>query len=112
MATPQSREQPYDPYIPAGGSAAAGNSAQDGGNQRTAALQAVSSESPTISLLCIDMQLPLGAAAMRRNDPQASAAVDRTLTKLGLCLAHGNILFSLASLDNLGPWLVCMIPGY
>ena len=37
------REQPYDPYIPAGGSApGAGNSAQDGGNQRTAALQAVS----------------------------------------------------------------------
>ena len=43
MATPHGREQPYDPYIPAGGSAGAGNSAQDGGNQRTAALQAVSS---------------------------------------------------------------------
>ena len=36
------REQPYDPYIPAGGSAPSGSAAQDGGNQRTAALQAVS----------------------------------------------------------------------
>lgn len=36
------REQPYDPYIPAGGAPGAGNSAPDGGNQRTAALQAVS----------------------------------------------------------------------
>lgn len=35
------REQPYDPYIPAGGSAPVGNT-QNGGNQRTAALQAVS----------------------------------------------------------------------
>jgi hypothetical protein len=34
-------EQPYDPYIPAGSSGAAGVSAKDG-NQRTAALQAVS----------------------------------------------------------------------
>jgi len=33
------REQPYDPYIPSGGSAPAG-STQNGGNQRTAALQA------------------------------------------------------------------------
>ncbi|KAJ5595455.1 Synaptobrevin [Penicillium hispanicum] len=32
-------EQPYDPYIPAGGNQAAGASAQNG-NQRTAALQA------------------------------------------------------------------------
>ena len=36
------REPPYDPYIPAGG-AAAGGSAAPSGNQRTAALQAVSS---------------------------------------------------------------------
>jgi len=35
------REQPYDPYIPAGGASHGGNTAQDGGNQRTAALQAV-----------------------------------------------------------------------
>lgn len=35
------REQPYDPYIPSGG-AQGGNGAQNGGNQRTAALQAVS----------------------------------------------------------------------
>jgi len=35
------REQPYDPYIPAGGAPHGGNTAQDGGNQRTAALQAV-----------------------------------------------------------------------
>jgi hypothetical protein len=34
-------EQPYDPYIPAGSAGAAGGSAQNG-NQRTAALQAVS----------------------------------------------------------------------
>ncbi|CAF9912075.1 MAG: SNAP receptor, synaptobrevin [Heterodermia speciosa] len=40
MASPHGREQPYDPYIPAGGSAGAGNPAPDGGNQRTAALQA------------------------------------------------------------------------
>ena len=33
------REQPYDPYIPSGGQSAQG---QNGGNQRTAALQAVS----------------------------------------------------------------------
>jgi hypothetical protein len=32
------REQPYDPYIPSG----SGNAPQTGGNQRTAALQAVS----------------------------------------------------------------------
>lgn len=38
-----SSEAPYDPYIPAGGSGAAGGaSAQQNGNQRTAALQAVS----------------------------------------------------------------------
>jgi hypothetical protein len=35
------REQPYDPYIPSGGSAPGGAGA-NGGNQRTAALQAVS----------------------------------------------------------------------
>jgi hypothetical protein len=34
------REQPYDPYIPSGG-AAPGGAAGNGGNQRTAALQAV-----------------------------------------------------------------------
>ena len=34
------REQPYDPYIPSGG-AQGGAGAQAGGNQRTAALQAV-----------------------------------------------------------------------
>jgi len=33
------REQPYDPYIPSGG-AAPGGAAGNGGNQRTAALQA------------------------------------------------------------------------
>lgn len=39
-----SSEAPYDPYIPAGSSGAAGGaSAQQNGNQRTAALQAVSS---------------------------------------------------------------------
>ncbi|KAB8336977.1 hypothetical protein FH972_021281 [Carpinus fangiana] len=37
------REQPYDPYIPAGGAPAPGASAQQGGNQRTAALQAEAS---------------------------------------------------------------------
>jgi hypothetical protein len=38
-----SSEAPYDPYIPAGSSGAAGGaSAQQNGNQRTAALQAVS----------------------------------------------------------------------
>lgn len=38
-----SREQPYDPYIPAGGGApGSSNAAPDAGNQRTAALQAVS----------------------------------------------------------------------
>lgn len=35
------REQPYDPYIPAGGSNNAAPGAQGQGNQRTAALQAV-----------------------------------------------------------------------
>ena len=34
------REQPYDPYIPAGNNAGAGGAGQDG-NHRTAALQAV-----------------------------------------------------------------------
>ena len=33
----EQREQPYDPYIPSGG-----HQSQAGGNQRTAALQAVS----------------------------------------------------------------------
>lgn len=37
------REPQYDPYIPSGGAAGAGAGAQQGaGNQRTAALQAVS----------------------------------------------------------------------
>lgn len=36
------REQPYDPYIPSGGSAAGG--ATRDGSTRTAALQAVSDE--------------------------------------------------------------------
>lgn len=37
------REPQYDPYIPSGGAAGAGaGSQQAGGNQRTAALQAVS----------------------------------------------------------------------
>jgi len=35
------REQPYDPYIPSGGAnPSAGGANQNGGNQRTAALQA------------------------------------------------------------------------
>ncbi|MCJ1374091.1 SNAP receptor, synaptobrevin [Loxospora ochrophaea] len=34
------REPPYDPYIPAGQQGAPGSNAQNGGNQRTAALQA------------------------------------------------------------------------
>ena len=38
------RELPYDPYIPSGG-AQGGAGAQAGGNQRTAALQAVSQTS-------------------------------------------------------------------
>ena len=42
------REQPYDPYIPAGGAPQGGNTAQDGGNQRTAALQAVGGALPSI----------------------------------------------------------------
>lgn len=38
-----SNEQPYDPYIPSGGQGgAAGAGGQNPGNQRTAALQAVS----------------------------------------------------------------------
>lgn len=38
-----SREPPYDPYIPAGTGASGGEySGQNGGNTRTAALQAVS----------------------------------------------------------------------
>lgn len=37
------REPPYDPYIPAaGGAAPGGSAAPNAGNQRTAALQAVS----------------------------------------------------------------------
>jgi vesicle-associated membrane protein 4 len=37
------REQPYDPYIPSGGQGgAAPGAGQNPGNQRTAALQAVS----------------------------------------------------------------------
>lgn len=38
------REPQYDPYIPSGGAAGAGAGSQQqaGGNQRTAALQAVS----------------------------------------------------------------------
>lgn len=37
------REQPYDPYIPAGNGG--GSAGHNGGNQRTAALQAVGSPS-------------------------------------------------------------------
>lgn len=35
------REQPYDPYIPAGGNNAQGGAQGQSGNHRTAALQAV-----------------------------------------------------------------------
>lgn len=41
------REQPYDPYIPAGGASHGGTTTQDGGNQRTAALQAVCDALPS-----------------------------------------------------------------
>jgi len=34
------RQEPYDPYLPAGGAAGAGAAAPQQGNQRTAALQA------------------------------------------------------------------------
>ncbi len=36
-----SRDPPYDPYIPAGGSGAAGSAQYEGGNPRTAAIQSV-----------------------------------------------------------------------
>ena len=73
MASPHGREQPYDPYIPAGGSAGAGNPAPDGGNQRTAALQAVSSENATMYMLwCIEVLL-VWAATWRHNNPRAPA---------------------------------------
>lgn len=39
------REAPYDPYIPSGAAAPGGSQGQHGGNQRTAALQAVGSSS-------------------------------------------------------------------
>jgi vesicle-associated membrane protein 4 len=43
------REQPYDPYIPSGGQGgAAPGGGQNPGNQRTAALQAVSASSVKI----------------------------------------------------------------
>ena len=58
-----SNEQPYDPYIPAGGNGAAGASAQHG-NQRTAALQAVSFKSKDI------IRTPLRSPADHR--PSAS----------------------------------------
>ena len=35
------REQPYDPYIPSGGSGQGGSAGYDGGNTRTAAIQSV-----------------------------------------------------------------------
>lgn len=35
------REQPYDPYIPAGSSGQGANGQYEGGNQRTAAIQSV-----------------------------------------------------------------------
>jgi vesicle-associated membrane protein 4 len=44
-------EQPYDPYIPAGSAGAAGVSSKDG-NQRTAALQAVSPFPENPSTFC------------------------------------------------------------
>jgi vesicle-associated membrane protein 4 len=45
------REPPYDPYIPAGGAGAPGGSATPSGNQRTAALQAVSiASTPPVSI--------------------------------------------------------------
>jgi len=36
------RQEPYDPYLPSGGAAGAPGGAPQQGNQRTAALQAVS----------------------------------------------------------------------
>jgi hypothetical protein len=51
------REQPYDPYIPSGG-AQGGAGAQAGGNQRTAALQAVR----TSLRLILTFRLPLDDA--------------------------------------------------
>ena len=37
------REQPYDPYIPSGGSGQGGSAGYEGGNTRTAAIQSVRS---------------------------------------------------------------------
>ena len=56
------REQPYDPYIPSGG-AQGGAGTQAGGNQRTAALQAVSQTLPASPF-----QMLLRPPGARRNN--------------------------------------------
>lgn len=56
------REQPYDPYIPSG----AGNGAQQGGNSRTAALQAVSGADPLVAGHKRNMRGPSAQRRMRR----------------------------------------------
>ncbi|PGG99425.1 hypothetical protein AJ79_08541 [Helicocarpus griseus UAMH5409] len=57
------REQPYDPYIPSGSSQPAGHSG-NGGNQRTAALQAVglSSSLPPLNRSSQHLQSTVAAA--------------------------------------------------
>ena len=78
------REQPYDPYIPSGG-AQGGAGAQAGGNQRTAALQAVraSFHPSSDSRLPLDDVRPLFADSLRGRDgqqwrrtPELGATVD------------------------------------
>ena len=70
------REQPYDPYIPSGGSQG-GAGAQAGGNQRTAAIQAVS-----LSLLNLSTSFGCGSSAAlmplrRTNSPFSGSERDQ-----------------------------------
>lgn len=72
------REQPYDPYIPAGGASQGGNTAQDGGNQRTAALQAVGNPIPFRMLLMVDKARPKSFHRFRVPSPTFSAQTQQT----------------------------------
>lgn len=87
-----SNEQPYDPYIPASGQAAAGASSQNG-NQRTAALQAVSL-SPSRRAVSLVLS---GHVSLSRTLCQGACAVIPDPGKVDL-------LVSMADMANMPPF--------
>ena len=76
------RDAQYDPYIPAGGAApAAGGAQQNPGNQRTAALQAVSCTLFYLHLPSYQDTPSVGDAIRRPDSPGHSSEGDFEITR-------------------------------